>query len=99
MVTIENRARVCGSMALSADRLVGDFGGIERCSEPLLFAVIAGAFPKPRPADSGRTMAADQAAGRVLAEHFKDEDVLGDDDVAFHPHYLGYMGNAPRPVA
>ena len=36
---------------------------------------------------------------RVLAQHVVDEEVLGDDDVAFHPHHLGDVGDAARAVA
>jgi hypothetical protein len=44
-------------------------------------------------------MAADEAAVSVLAQHLVDEDVLGDDDVAFHAHHLGDVGDAARAVA
>ncbi len=59
----KNRAIVCMVMAGRSDQLVDDFvvriGGVESCGEALLLAVIAGAFPEARAADSGRTMPAD----------------------------------------
>ena len=76
-----------------------DFGGIERGREPLLLAVISRAIPEPRPSDAGRTMPADDVAVGVLADHVVDEDVLGDDGVAFHAHHLGDVGDAARAVA
>src|SRR5712691_819553 len=85
----KNRASVCSAISTSAlrlDRFVGDLGGIERRGETLLFAVIARAVPEPRSADPGRAVAAEELAVGVLAEHFVDEQVLGDDDVAFHSH-------------
>ena len=36
---------------------------------------------------------------RVLADHLVDEQVLGDDDVAFHAHHLGDVGDPARAVA
>src|SRR5215510_3998746 len=100
-VTSEARATVCRSMMrrLSAGLGVDDFGGVERGGEALLFAEITCAVPELRPSDAGRAVASDQVAARVLAEHLVDENVLGDDDVTFHPHYLGDVGDAPRAVA
>src|SRR5437763_1418694 len=74
--------------SMSAHRLrSAGLGGVERGRQAMLFAVVAGTLPEARPADAGRTMAADQAAVRVLAQHLKDEHVLGDDDIAFHAHH------------
>src|SRR5580704_8523696 len=87
----KNMARVCNGMAAPASalqQLVGDLGGVERGGEAFLLAVVACAVPEARPADAGRAVAADELASRVLAENFVDEQVLGDDDVAFHPHHL-----------
>ena len=36
---------------------------------------------------------------RVLADDLVDEQVLRDDDVAFHAHHLGDVGDAARAVA
>src|SRR5499426_4489021 len=77
----------------------GRFGGVERGGEPPLLAVVARAVPELRPADAGRTVASDQLSLGVLAQHLVDEHVLGDDDVAFHAHHLGDVGNAARAVA
>src|SRR5213080_4373885 len=86
--------------SMSAHRLrTAGLGGVERGRQAMLFAVVAGTLPEARPADAGRTMAADQAAVRVLAQHLKDEHVLGDDDIAFHAHHLGDVGDAARAVA
>src|ERR1043166_573201 len=96
----ENMASICIDMAASGlERFVDYFGGVERGGEALLLAVIAGAVPEPRPADAGRAMAADQLALGVLADHLIKEQVLGDDDVALHPHHFGEMGDAARTVA
>src|SRR5215207_1942280 len=87
-VARKNSASVCRSkgMAISADGLVGDFGRVERGGEPLLLAVVARPFPEARPTDTGRAVASEQTAVRVLAEHLENENILGDDDVAFHAH-------------
>ena len=44
-------------------------------------------------------MPADDVAVGVLADHVVDEQVLGDDGVAFHAHHLGDVGDAARAVA
>ena len=82
-----------------APGLLGDFGGIERGREPLLFAVIARAFPELRTADAGRAVPADDLAVGVFADHVVQEQILGDDGVAFHAHHLGDVGDAARTVA
>src|SRR5262245_11602115 len=87
------RARFCMFMAqLSCIRLV--FGGIERGGEALLLVVVARALPELRPADAGRAVLADDLAAGVFADQVVDEDVLGDDGVAFHAHHLGDVGDA-----
>src|SRR5712691_7485314 len=77
----------------------GRLGGVERGREPLLFAVVAGALPEPRPADARRAVPADDVSLRILAHQVVDENVLGDDDVAFHPDDLGDVGNPAGTVA
>src|SRR6202000_2445299 len=67
--------------------------------KPLLFAIISRAIPEPRPSDAGRAMPADDVAVGVLADHVVEEQVLGDDGVAFHAHHLGNVGDAPGAVA
>src|SRR4249920_1526831 len=74
---------------LIASILVDDFGGIEGRRKPLLFVVIARAFPELRTADAGRTVPPDDLAVGVFAEQFVEEQVLGDDGRAFHAHPLG----------
>ena len=76
-----------------------DFGGVERRGEALLLAVVAGALPEARPADAGGAVLADDLAVGVLADQVVEEDVLGDDGVAFHAHHLGDVGDAARAVA
>jgi hypothetical protein len=44
-------------------------------------------------------VAAEDVALRVLARHVVDEQVLGDDDIAFHPHHLGDVGNFAGAIA
>src|SRR5215813_11692111 len=91
-------ARFCTFMARSSCARLA-FGGIERRGEPLLFVVVSRAFPEFRPADTRGAMPADDLAVGVLADHVVEEDVLGDDGVAFHAHHLGDVGDAARAVA
>src|SRR5262252_4224016 len=91
-VPSRNMRRVCvgiGRSGLAALLFAGAFRRVEGGGEPLLLAEIARPLPEPRPADAGRAVTADQLALRVLTLQFEDEQVLGDDDVAFHPHYFG----------
>src|ERR1700738_4295213 len=85
-------------MASSSD-LRGDFGGVKRGSEPLLFAVISCAIPKARPSDAGRAMPADDLPVGVLADNVVEEQVLGNDGIAFHTHHLGDVGDAAGAAA
>ena len=50
-------------------------------------------------ADAGRAVPADDVAFGVLAYHVVDEQVLCNDDVAFHPHDFGDMGDLARAIA
>src|SRR3954463_3737672 len=94
------RARTCMFMTvLTCSRLRRHFRGVERGGKALLVAVIARAFPEPRTADAGRAMPANDLAVGVLADHVVEEDVLGDDGIAFHAHHLGDVGDAARTVA
>src|SRR6266699_69971 len=96
----KNMASVCSGMAVSAlERFGGVERGVERGGEALFLAVVARAVPKPRPADAGGAMAADQLALGVLAQDFIEEQVLGDDHVALHAHHFGQVGDAARAVA
>src|SRR5664279_5504929 len=76
-----------------------DFGGVEGRGKPLLLPVIACAVPKAGTADAGRFVPADNVSVGVLADHVVEEQVLGDDGVAFHAHHLGDVGDAPGAVA
>src|SRR4051812_8172938 len=87
-------ASVCVFMGPIPLDLHNDLGGVDRRCEPLFLAVIACAFPEPRPAYSGRAVAADNVAVGVLADHVVQHDVLGDDGVAFHPHHFGDVRDA-----
>src|SRR2546430_5155452 len=93
----EANASACMFMVPPSARFY--FGGIQHRPKPLLFAVIACAFPEPRPSDTGRVMAADDLAVGILAKQFVKDHVLGDDGVAFNAHHLGDVGVAPRAVA
>src|ERR1700683_1781686 len=75
------------------------FGGGAGGGQPRLFSVISCAIPEPRPADAGRAMPADDVPVGVLAEQVVEEQVLGDDGVAFHAHHLGDVGDAAGAVA
>src|SRR5438270_9648671 len=75
-----------------------DFGGVKRRGKPLLFVVISRAIPESGPPDAGRAMPADDLPIGVLAEQVVDEQVLGNDSVAFHAHHLGDVRDAPGAV-
>src|SRR3954465_5671319 len=94
-------ASVCIGMTCASAliRLAGNLGGIERGPEPLVVAVVASALPEFRPTDSRRAMPADQLAVRVFRQDGVDENVMRNDDVAFHAHHLGFVGDAARAVA
>src|SRR6516165_1840296 len=99
-VTRKNIAIICTSALRSASGFLGGgLGGIERRGEALLLAVVARPVPEARTPDSGRAVAAEDIAVGILADHVVEEDVLGDDDVAFHPQHLGDVGDAARAVA
>src|SRR5688500_978692 len=74
-------------------------GGVKRGGEPSLLAIVAGAVPERRPADAGGAVPADDAAGRILAQHVVDEQVLRDDHVALHAEHFGDVGDAAGAVA
>src|SRR5262245_66450724 len=85
----KNKASVCSGMASSGfDRFVGHLGRVERGSEPFFLAVVAGAVPEFRPADSGGAVTANQITLGVFADDFVNEQVLGDDDVTLHADHL-----------
>src|ERR687892_486419 len=89
MAVAARNASASACMLIASSRIVGDFGGIERRRKPLLFVVISRAVPELRAADAGRAVPPDDLAVRVFAEQFVDEQILGDDGVAFHAHHLG----------
>src|SRR6516162_4813897 len=92
-------ASACVFMTGPSSRLGrGGVGGIQRRREPFLFAVIARPLPESRTADPGGAMFADDLAVGVLADHVVEEDVLGDDGVAFHAHHLGNVGDPARTI-
>src|SRR5215471_11163275 len=91
------RASTCWFMARYPSIL--RFRRIERRGKALLLAVVPGALPEARAADAGRAMPADDLAVGVFAHQVVDENVLGDDGVAFHAHHLGDVGDAARTVA
>src|SRR5438128_1776547 len=92
------KARFCMFMArLSGRRLY--FGRIEGRGQPLLLVVVPRTFPELRATDAGRAVLADDLAVGVFADHVVEEDVLGDDGVAFHAHHLGNVGDAAGTVA
>src|SRR5215510_9877421 len=84
----KNMASCCIGMAVSGLR-AGLLGRVERGREALLLAIVASAFPEARAPDAGRAVPPDQLALGVLAEQVVDEQVLGDDHVAFQAHHLG----------
>src|SRR5207253_8223610 len=96
VAAIKASASVC--MFIAPSIRLGDFGGIERGRESLLFAVISRPFPEPRTSDPGRAVPPDDLAVRVFADHVVQEYILGDDGVAFHAHHLGDVGDAARAI-
>src|ERR1700738_5201045 len=86
--------RVLGCSWPAPSALPGDFGGVKGSGKPLLLAVISRAVPEPWPSDPGRAMPADDVAVGVLADQVVDEQVLGNDGIAFHAHHLGDVGDA-----
>src|SRR5450755_625852 len=100
MAAAARKARASAwSFMAGSSSLVCDVGGVEGRGEPLLFAIISGAVPEPRPADSGGAMPANQLAVGVFADQVVDEQILGNDGVAFHAHHLGDVRDAARAVA
>src|SRR5436309_15680785 len=95
----ERPVRAFAGSWLAPSGLYLDFGGIEGRGKPLLLAVIPGALPEARPSDAGGAVAADDLAVGVFANHVIQEDILGDDGVAFHAHHLGDVGDAAGAVA
>src|SRR2546423_13493779 len=83
------------SVVMGAD----GFGGIERRREALLLAVVARPVPEFRASNAGRMMLADDVAIGILADHLVHEDVLRDDDVTFHAHHLGDVGDAAGAIS
>src|SRR5829696_2468239 len=79
--------------------LADAFHGVEGGGEPLLLAIVARPLPEARAPDSSRPVPADELAGGVLADDVVEDEVLRDDDVAFHAHHLGDVGDAARAVA
>src|SRR5580704_12646801 len=77
----------------------GDFGRVKRRRQPLFLTVVARTLPETRPSDAGRAMSSDNVPVGVLADDVVEEDVLGNDGVAFHAHHLGNVGDAPGAVA
>src|ERR1041385_2021158 len=92
--TSANIASDCIAMASALVRFAGDLGGVERRAESLLVAEILRAFPEFRATDASRAMAPDEPAVLVLPHHLVDENVLRDDDVAFHAHHFGDVRDA-----
>src|SRR3954470_19547569 len=81
------------SMALTPYFVGSRFGRVQRRSQPLLLAVITGAIPEARAADAGRAVMTDDVAVGVFTSHVVNEQVLGDDDIAFHAHHLSDVRN------
>src|SRR6185503_6171218 len=77
---------------------LGRLGGVERGRKPLLLAIVAGPVPELGPANSSRAMPPDQIAVRIFADDVEDKQILGGDDVAFHPDHLGDVGDPARAV-
>src|SRR5579883_3494958 len=100
--TKKNSAIICIGMTASVQSISVAFayhlGRIQSRGEPLLLAIVAGAIPELRAADAGRAMAADEVALRVLPDDLIEEQILGDDHIAFRCQHLGDVGDAARAV-
>src|SRR5450756_2195543 len=84
MVVAARKARESAWIFMArSSNLHDDFGGVKRSSEPLLFAVISRAIPKAWPSDAGRAMPADDLPVGVLADDVVEEQVLGNDGIAY----------------
>src|SRR5580698_3232222 len=99
MATAARKASASVCMLLAPSGRWRDFGGIERGCQPLFFAVVARAIPEAGTSDTGRAMPPDDVSVGVLAHQVVDEQILGDDGVAFHAHHLGDVGDAAGAVA
>src|SRR4051812_4565931 len=97
--TVKKSAMFCMMSPSTLGLIANGFGGIERGCEPLFFAVVACPLPEARTTDAGGAVSADDVAVGIFARHVIDEDVLGDDDVAFHAQHLGDVGDAAGAVA
>src|SRR5436190_19886663 len=72
---------------------------VESSREPRFLAIVARAVPEAGPADAGGAVPADDAPVRVLADNVVDEQILGDDNITFHPEHFAYVRDAARAVA
>src|SRR5580704_15171638 len=86
-------------MALTSDPVFVGKSSVECSSQPRLLAVIAGALPELRTADSGRLVPADEIAIGVFTDDLVGVEVLGNDDVAFHAHHLSDVRVAAGAIA
>src|SRR5262249_62281689 len=68
-------------------------------SQAFFFSVVAGALPESRATNAGGPMATDDVAFGVLTFYVVKENILGNDDVAFHSHYFGDVGDFARAIA
>src|SRR5712672_1520891 len=73
--------------------------GVERFGELAIQPEIARAVPEGRTRNAGSDMVAADTACFVLAVDLVDEEILGDDHVAFRTDHLGDIGDATRTVA
>src|SRR6187200_2322850 len=99
MLSMPNTARYslrCAPFDRSTDLLLH---GLQRGSEALLLAVVAGPVPEGGTSDAGRNVLADQLAVLILTLDVVEHDVLRDDHVAFHAQHLGDVSDAARAVA
>src|ERR1700680_464997 len=72
---------------------------VERLCELALKAEISRTVPKSRPNNTGPDVLAFDAPVLVFAIHLIDEQILGDDDVAFSTRHFSDAGDAPGTVA
>src|ERR1700761_8729633 len=93
------KARSAASPAMSVVWSTALLRRVQGFGQLALQAVIAGAVPEARPRDAGGAMLARHLALGVFAGDLVDEQILGDDHIAFQSHYLGDMGDAARAIA
>src|SRR5579885_876608 len=73
-------------------------GSVDGFCEPHFLAVVPRSFPKARPSDAGRAVAAFSASGCIFSSDLINHDVLGRYDISLEANDLCNVGNAARTI-